>query len=207
MPGDSDLKLAEMLAARLCHDMAGPLAAVSNGLELLDDPDFGADAEAMDLLNGSVGQAAASLRFLRSAFGTASEAEGDPAHLRALAADWMGRRRIQLEWQLRAAELPPEVGRLLLNQLGLLGEVLPRGGVVTLTETATPAAQRFTGCAEGSAVHLRPELRQGLEGESPEDLGPRGAQAYLLRRLADRLDGRLQLDVQGEERLVLDLVL
>ena len=32
-----DLRVAEMLCARLCHDLVGPVGAVNNGLELLED--------------------------------------------------------------------------------------------------------------------------------------------------------------------------
>ena len=37
-----DLRVLEMLAARLCHDLIGPVAAIGNGAELLADeePDF-----------------------------------------------------------------------------------------------------------------------------------------------------------------------
>ncbi len=32
-----DLRLAELLASRLCHDVVGPIGAVNNGMELLND--------------------------------------------------------------------------------------------------------------------------------------------------------------------------
>jgi histidine phosphotransferase ChpT len=32
-----DLRLAEMLASRLCHDLVNPIGAVANGAELLSE--------------------------------------------------------------------------------------------------------------------------------------------------------------------------
>ena len=32
-----DMRVAELLASRLCHDLVGPIGAVNNGMELLED--------------------------------------------------------------------------------------------------------------------------------------------------------------------------
>ena len=41
-----DIRVLELLAARLCHELAGPISAVVNGVELMgeEDPDFVAEA-------------------------------------------------------------------------------------------------------------------------------------------------------------------
>ena len=31
-----DLRVAELMASRLCHDLVGPIGAVNNGLELME---------------------------------------------------------------------------------------------------------------------------------------------------------------------------
>ncbi len=40
------MRVLELLTARLCHELSGPIAAVGNGVELLgeDDPDFAREA-------------------------------------------------------------------------------------------------------------------------------------------------------------------
>lgn len=202
-----DTRLAEILASRLCHDLAGPLAAVGNGMELLGDPDFGPDPEAIALVESSAAQATASLRFLRSALGVAGEREGQPTHLRAIAEAWLGGRRTRLEWGLGEAPFRPEVGRLLLNLLCLAAEVLPRGGTISVEGETAPAARRFILRAEGEDLHLRPELQEGLDATEAGGLGPRAAQAYFLRCLADSLGGSLDLSVEAGNRLSLELTL
>ena len=43
-----DLRVLELLAARLCHELISPIGAIANGVELLgeDDPEFVRDATA-----------------------------------------------------------------------------------------------------------------------------------------------------------------
>ena len=44
-----DLKVAQLLSSRICHDLAGPIGAVNTGLELMEeDPDN--DGAAMKLM-------------------------------------------------------------------------------------------------------------------------------------------------------------
>src|SRR5438477_1193873 len=64
-----DLRVIELLAARLCHDLIGPVAAIGNGAELLADeePDFVKDAVA--LVGESARKANRRLQFFRFAYG------------------------------------------------------------------------------------------------------------------------------------------
>src|SRR5581483_10965798 len=63
------LRVAELLAARICHDLISPITAIANGAELLgeDDPDFA--REAVALVGQSARNANARLQFFRFAFG------------------------------------------------------------------------------------------------------------------------------------------
>ena len=64
-----DLRVLELLTARLCHDLIGPVAAIANGVELLgeDDPDFVRDAVA--LVGDSARKAITRLQLYRFAYG------------------------------------------------------------------------------------------------------------------------------------------
>src|SRR5258708_19826022 len=67
----TDLQFAELMAARLCHDLVGPIGAVANGVELLTDGGSG-DAEVTGLIAVSARQATRRLQWFRVAFGSAS---------------------------------------------------------------------------------------------------------------------------------------
>jgi len=52
----SDLDLAALISSRICHDIINPVAAISNGLEMLaDDPDPEMREASMDLITNSRG--------------------------------------------------------------------------------------------------------------------------------------------------------
>jgi histidine phosphotransferase ChpT len=187
-----EIGLAEMLCARLCHDMAGAVGAAAAGAELLAD-DF--DAETARMVAESTAGAVARLKFFRAALGPAGSSQ--PAGtLRDLASAYLkaaapgGRMGLSLRWQCEAREeLGGELGRLLLNLVLRARESLPRGGVVSVTLGGGDA--RVSVEFEGEGGGLGAEAFSCLvEGRFPD--GPRGAQAWLSRRLAEAVAGRLQ---------------
>ena len=71
----NELDLGALLVSRVCHDLISPVAAISNGLEILaDEKDADMRAHAMRLIEHSVGQAKARLLFARLAFGAMGSA-------------------------------------------------------------------------------------------------------------------------------------
>ena len=69
MPAIIDMRILALLTARLCHELSGPVAAISNGVELLgeDAPDF--SRQAISLVADSARRAANRLQFYRFAYG------------------------------------------------------------------------------------------------------------------------------------------
>lgn len=121
--------LASLIGARMCHDLISPLGAIGNGVELLQ-LDAGPPRPELDLIAQSVGSANAKLRFLRVAYGTASDEHrlGKP-ELAKLVADWCAGGRLRVAW-----DAPGDHGRIAakLVFLGLqcIENALPRGGEI-----------------------------------------------------------------------------
>src|ERR1700759_4184923 len=78
--GTIDLRVLELLSARLCHELSGPIAAISNGVELLAEeaPGFGSSPkpaflhDAVALVSESARRARFRLQFYRFAYGFSS---------------------------------------------------------------------------------------------------------------------------------------
>lgn len=66
---NTDLQIAHLLCTRLCHDLAGPVGAISAGVELMGSDPSLVDEETLSLLSGSADAAGRKLKFLRVAFG------------------------------------------------------------------------------------------------------------------------------------------
>ncbi len=63
--------LATLVGSRICHDLISPIGAIGNGLELLSLTDGDTAAE-MTLINDSVQNANARIKYYRIAYGAAS---------------------------------------------------------------------------------------------------------------------------------------
>ena len=71
----TDLELAALISSKICHDVIGPVGAIYNGLEILDeDDDAQAKNYALDVIRNVTAQASARLQFARFAFGAAGSA-------------------------------------------------------------------------------------------------------------------------------------
>ena len=195
-----DLRVMELLASRLCHDLVGPVGAVNNGLELLEDDFEAMGPEALKLAAESGARAARALQYFRFAYGMAgSRLGGQLEELRELAGNYFAGQKVQLAWpaQVPAGELPEDLGKLLLNMLLLGAECLPMGGGLALEieggEGAGKLAVKVT--ASGDRAGLREETRPALApGAAVDDLTPRNVQGYFTCKVAERLGGGLTLD-------------
>ena len=155
-----DMRVAELLASRLCHDLVGPIGAVNNGMELLEDEDLGMSEDAIQLSATSARQAANLLQFYRLAYGMASgRIGGDLGDLRDLATGFLASSKTTLDWTLGqpAGDLPEGLGKLLLNLIALGEECLPRGGTIGVTLFEGAAGLETAVTARGTGARLRDE--------------------------------------------------
>lgn len=202
-----DLRAAELLTSRLCHDLVGPIGAVGNGLELLSDDEFGMADDAMKLTTSSARQASNILQFFRLAYGMAGARVGaDYSQLRDLSAALLEPSRTKLEWlTVEAPEGAPDgLAKVLLNMVALGHEALPRGGRLKVEIARTGGAIEARVIAEGQDAHLRPEALAGLaDNVNLDEMTPRGVHGYFTRLVAKRLGTDLTIETPGPDALLL----
>lgn len=198
MVSSVDFRLAELLASRLCHDLVGPVSAVGNGAELLQEMSP-MDAEAVDLIASSSGQAASKLAFFRLAYGAAGERINSIEDLRPVIEDWLKEERLELRWpQEGARSLSGYNGKVLLNLLALARECLPRGGELDLSLWEKGDLLELELKGQGATMELRSDTAEGLvEQVSPDSLTPRNVHAFFTRQLIIRTGGDLKLDTDS----------
>jgi histidine phosphotransferase ChpT len=173
-----DLRIAELLAARLCHELVGPVTAVENGVELLLDQDPGLDREALTLVAESAARAGSRLQFYRFAYGFGGEGEAAGPPPFELAAGYFTASRITCDYHERVRRMPLARQRLACNLLLTGAQALARGGTLLLGEDdAGNCGLRLD--AAGEAAQLAPEQRAALALEAPLGaLAARTVQAY-----------------------------
>jgi histidine phosphotransferase ChpT len=195
MADAAGLRIAGLLASRLCHDLVGPLGAVSNGLELIAEDDAMAK-EALALAQRSAKRASSRLQFFRYAFGAAgAEPNFGPGEARPLALNLLGTGEVAIDWpESKGVDLPVGSGRLLLNLTLLAVECLPRGGIVRIG--LSPG--RMTVEATGTQARLAGEIKAAIAGSvAPAQLSARTVVAFYATQLAASLGGRLDLSEEG----------
>lgn len=180
--------LAELVCARLTHDLSGPLATISGAVELLSLDDAESRREAMQLAGEATAQLAQRLKYLRAAWGAGGQ-ELTIAAIAAMAPGVLGGGRVALDVARLAGtdrSLGP-LGRVLLSALMVAAEALPRGGtIVCAGDPDTQLVLQPVG--EGAAW---PRGLAGLiAGDDPlaaaAETGPRGIAAPMMIALARR---------------------
>lgn len=198
-----DLKIAQLLVSRLCHDLVGPVGAMNAGLELMEDG-MGDDPAARALLADSAGQASRRLAFFRIAFGSGAGVGGEAtlAQVRELAGALLESGKAALDWPEDAPAQPsgavnPSVAKVMLNLILMATEALPRGGDVGVNFAALDDGLGVAVTAAGEKASLGDDIRYALELEPGPDgeaigLTARNVHAFYAQSLALEMGSRIE---------------
>jgi histidine phosphotransferase ChpT len=192
-----ELRLAELIAARISHDLVGPVGAAVNGVELLTE-DGAPDADVVALIGQSARQASRRLQVFRVIYGTPGAL---PAGAPFAAAGKLfeslleGDKVVLVDWRFAPA-LEAEAGRagarLALLAGFLLAEGLPRGGELRLAAKLAGGNASLEWQAKGTGARLYEEVEATLAGKvAAHELSPKSAPAAVLRRLTLELGGQI----------------
>ena len=207
-----DLKLAALMSSKLCHDVIGPIGAVSNGIELLQD-DGNADMreQAIELVSQSAAEASARLQFYRLAFGLAG-GMGQEISLRDarnLCRVYMSFGKVTLDWPDDAGgaeNLPKDAIKILCNLVVLAAAALPRGGQLTVAGDVSDGKWAFTYTATGPRAGLREEVSKAiLNGYEDAELTAQNVGVYYLMALCENSSSTIEITTLEEDRVVLSV--
>ena len=186
-----NLKVAQLLVSRLCHDLIGPVGAINAGLELMEEG-MEDNAPALELVAKSAGEATRRLTFFRVAFGFGSGEGGEAtlAQARELALGFLTDGKVDLDWPQGAPAQPPgpvrpPVVKVVLNMVLIASECLPKGGVVGVNFADQDDGLGVTVTAAGEGARLGDNMIPALsEGAGPEDLSARNVHAHYAQSMA-----------------------
>jgi len=186
-PQPTDLELAALISSKICHDVIGPVGAIYNGLEILDEDD---DAEAknyaLDVIRNVTEQASARLQFARFAFGAAGSvgAQIDLSTAEQITRALIGRGKHKLVWRGMGGHMAKDKVKLLLNLIAAALTALPRGGEIELTMAGSLEKPSFSLRCKGNAARPPQYLTDYVSGGQAPALDALSIQAYYTWRLA-----------------------
>jgi histidine phosphotransferase ChpT len=200
----TDLELAALISSKICHDVIGPVGAIYNGLEILnEDDDAEAKSYAMSVIRNVTEQASARLQFARFAFGAAGSAGAliDLGTAEQISRGFLGQGKHKLEWHGLAGHMSKDKVKLLLNLLAMAVTALPRGGDIEVHMKGTTEAPSFVLRCRGTGARAPQHLGEFISGTDVPPLDALTIQAYYTWRLAQA--AKMELSIVKDDADVL----
>jgi histidine phosphotransferase ChpT len=193
----TDLEIAALISSKIVHDVIGPVGAIYNGIEILDEETDDADAKtyAMDVIRNVTQQASARLQFARFAFGAAGSAGAmiDLATAEQISRGYLGNGKHKLSWTGQPGYMAKDKVKLLLNMFAAAITALPRGGDIDLTIIGSLENPSFVFKCRGTGARPPQYLIDFVTGEQLPHLDAMTIQAYYTWRLADSAGMKIQI--------------
>lgn len=200
------LDLAALLCSRVCHDLISPVAAIVNGLEVIEE---GGDEEtkkfAMDLIKKSSKASSAKLQFCRIAFGAAGSAgaQVDTGDAETVARGFIEDDKNKLTWNVPRALLPKNRVKLALNMLVVAMGTIPRGGTLTIDPVGAGETMGFKITAAGLNARVPQHVPDLLDGKSENGaVDAHAIQPFYTGLLARACGTGVSVTAQGETVVV-----
>jgi len=198
-----DLRVTELLASRICHDLISPVGAINNGVELLEEMGAQVGEEAVKLIGHSAEQAARRLRLFRLCYGAAgADANLSCDDALSTARDYLSGSRITLSWSAQSMKnvpgAPRGLAKVLLNVVIIVIENLVHGGTIDISISDN----RINVMANGRGAGQRAEAWPALKGEvGVEELTARSIHPHVSGRFAEQFGIKLDWVQPSEDKL------
>ena len=199
-PLDS-VSLSALLASRLCHDLINPVGAMGSGLEVLDDQSMDESMKdaALDLIRTGGEKSVSLLKYARLAYGASGGrgAELPLEEAEIIMRDLFQWSKAELDWQAQAGQRAKEHVKVVMILTHFASECVPRGGMVTVSQTDNG----FTIQASGDRVIVQDDLGRTLGG-AYDELAPKFAPAYVAYLLAKEAGGSIAVERPDKNSVV-----
>lgn len=197
----SDMEFAALISSKICHDAIGPVGAIWNGLEILDEDDNAeAQSYALNVIRNVTAQASARLQFARFAFGAAGSAGAqiDLSTAEQISRGYVGEGKHKLIWNGPAGYMAKERVKLLLNLVAAAITALPRGGEIEVLIGGQLETPRFQIKCRGRSARPPQHLGEFISGVNMPELDALSIQPYYTCRLAESSGMRLEIGQTGD---------
>lgn len=201
----TDLDLAALISSKICHDAIGPVGAIYNGLEILDEEDDAqAQAHALEVIRNVTQQASSRLQFARFAFGAAGSAGSliDLTTAERISRGYVGDGKHKLHWSGLNGHMGKDFAKLLLNLVSCSITALPRGGNIKVSIDGEMERPKFLIRCSGKGARPPQYLTDFIIGEALPELDAMTIQAYYTWRLAGRARMKLEILKDGNDILL-----
>jgi len=196
-----DLNFTAFMSSKICHDLVGPVGAISNGLELLEEEtDEDTRNYALELIQYSATVARTRLEYARLAFGASSAlgSEVDLGHVENIARPFVEEGKHKLHWTCEPSGLEKTSVRLLLTLMTIAMTAIPAGGDLRVSVTGQAEAPDFEIRCSGRGARIPGGIPEMFAG-TPDEVDPRTIVGYYCARLAESCEMALTVEKEGAD--------
>jgi histidine phosphotransferase ChpT len=185
----------EQLMVKFCHDLAGPIGAVANGLELMEDLGENVESEIFKLVRQSSSTVSHRLRYFRMAYGVigADDQMVGLGEIRPVVENYYSGEKLQFTWGIdpNLSSLPVSAVKLILNLLLVANGCLLRAGEIVLGLEKHGGDQLvITLTIQGPGVLIPPHYAQVWNDQASGSLDQKSVQALFIKHLAHQYNAK-----------------
>ena len=204
-----DLRVTELLASRICHDLISPVGAINNGVELLEEMGAQVGEEAVKLIGHSADMASRRLRLFRLCYGSAgADANLSADEVLTTMRDYISGSRVSINWaadKMKSAPLPKGGPKVLLNLVIIAYEALVHGGTIDVA-LAADNSSKISIVATGRGAGQRDEAWAPLHGNAQvADLTAKTVHPYVTGQFAQQYGVQIAHQAVAEDKIELTL--
>lgn len=192
-----------MLLTKLCHDLAGALGAVNNGIEFMemnDNPEL-AD-KATELVKSNALEAVDKLKFYRYLYGISkTDGEGDFSEVKTLADNYFKITNHKIEWNNDGPGLTLTAKglKLLINMMYMCSKVLPAGGDLKVQYSVDKDKKNLKITAAGEKLIESKEIVHILADHELRDVKLSNVQIHYTAKIATELGAVIKTETKDSE--------
>ena len=196
------LEFTELICARYSHDLAGPIGAISNGIEFLDYAEKDIRERAVSLVKTSAEQSVVRLQFLRQVYGfVRNESEMSLGEIVALGDAFFGLTKMKLKWNYdpnkeSLSQFKARFAKLIFNVLNVASTILILVGEVEVT---LDSSNKFSIEIRGDKLIYDSYLIDVIKGEiEMVEVTTKNVHIYYLVQVAKDLG--VQIDIAAKDK-------
>lgn len=185
----NNTRLLELMSSRIFHDLAGPIGAISNGLEFLEEEEFVRD-KAIALIKLSSHEAVVRLKFFRQAYGTIGDSETFCSSVNNLVSDFASLTKVKLFWEFSENSIDSYLAKTILNLTIICLNSLIQGGNLSFSHENNLIKVKLV----GGNIIFSDETKSLLMGDVKSDqLTSANVQVYYTYLLFEKAKAKLDI--------------
>lgn len=190
------IKLIELMSARMCHDLAGPIGAVNNSIEFFEEDNPDIKTKALEIIKSSSAESVLRLKFFRQAYGVLNDKETSVDEVQELIREFIGKTKVTLDWNNSNIKvIHSSIAKIILNFTIIALSSMIYGGIIEIHQSDNLLRIKFN----GKNLIFSEETKDLLLGDlSKVTLNSSNIQTYFTHKLILNYNHKLSLEKDSD---------